>query len=162
MTIFLIAVGLIVAIVGFVGAMIPVVPGPLISFASLIILSFARDWEPFSIAFLIGAALITAVVSLMDNVFPAVGAKRYGASKAGVLFSIAGMLAGLIFFPPWGIFLGAFVGVFAGEILGGVALKQALRAGWGVFLGTMAAICLKVAFTGAVLFVYVYKLIWPA
>lgn len=161
MTSILIALGLIVAIIGFIGSIVPVVPGPFISYASLIVMSFARDWEPFSAAFLIATAAAAGVVSLLDNVFPAVGARRYGASKAGVWSAVLGMLAGLLFFPPWGIFIGAFAGVFIGEMVGGVAIKQALRAGWGVFIGTMAAICFKVAFTGAVLFVYVYRMIWP-
>ena len=161
MTVFLISIGLVLAVVGFVGAIVPVIPGPFISFSSLIVLSWAKDWEPFGAVFLVVMCALTVAASVMDSIFPAVGAKKYGASKLGVWGSVLGMIVGMIFFPPWGIFIGAFAGVFAGEILQGVAVGQAIRAGWGVFLGNMAAIGVKMAFTGAVLCLYIYKIVWP-
>ena len=115
MTVFLISIGLVLAVVGFIGAIVPVIPGPFISFSSLIVLSWARDWEPFGTAFLITMAALTVAASVMDSIFPAVGAKKYGASKLGVWGSVLGMIVGMIFFPPWGIFIGAFAGVFAGK-----------------------------------------------
>jgi len=158
MTIALIILGLLIALIGFIGCILPVIPGPPLSYAALIILSLAKQWEPFSIAFLIIMGALMLAVSLVDYVFPAIGAKRYGASKAGVWFSIIGMLVGIFFIPPWGMFIGAFAGALIGELLVGKGGKKALQAGWGVFVGNMVSIGFKLAFSGVVIFFYVKEM----
>jgi len=154
----LIILGLIFALVGLFGCILPVIPGPPLSFLGLIILSYAKNWEPFSSAFLIIMAGLTILVTILDYVVPVAGAKRYGASKLGVWFSIIGMIIGLFFFPPWGIFIGAFVGALAGEVVVGKKGKKALRAGWGVFVGNVVGIGLKLALSGVMLFFYIKEM----
>jgi uncharacterized protein YqgC (DUF456 family) len=158
MTIALVILGLIVALIGFVGCILPVIPGPPVSYAALIILSLAKKWEPFTITFLIIMGALMLAVSVVDYVFPAIGAKRYGASKAGVWFSIIGMLVGIFFIPPWGMFIGAFGGAIVGELLVGKGGKKALKAGWGVFVGNMVSIGFKLAYSGVVIFFYVKEM----
>jgi len=41
----LIIIGLLLAILGFVGCLLPVLPGPPLSYIALLVLSFARDWQ---------------------------------------------------------------------------------------------------------------------
>jgi uncharacterized protein YqgC (DUF456 family) len=111
--------GLIAAIAGLAGSILPVIPGPPLSFLALILVSWARDWEPFGAAFLLIMAFAMVVVSLLDYILPVNAAKRYGASKAGLWGSIAGLIMGLFFFPPWGMILGTIIGAFAGELIAG-------------------------------------------
>lgn len=139
---------------GLAGCILPVIPGPPFSFLALIILSWAKDWEPFSSTFLIIMAGLTILLTILDYVVPVRGAKKYGASKLGLWGSIIGMLIGLFFFPPLGILIGAIVGAFAGELIAGKEVKKALRAGWGVFVGNMLVIVLKLTFSGVILFFY--------
>jgi len=101
---------------------------------------------------------LTIVVTILDYVVPASGAKKYGASKLGIWGSIIGMLFGLFFFPPWGMLIGAIGGALAGELAAGKEGKKALRAGWGVFVGNMVSIGLKLAFSGVILFFYVKEM----
>lgn len=150
----LIILGLLFAMVGLAGCILPVIPGPPFSFLALIILSWAKDWEPFSSTFLIIMAGLTILLTILDYVVPVRGAKKYGASKLGLWGSIIGMLIGLFFFPPLGMLIGAIVGAFAGELIAGKEVKKALRAGWGVFVGNMLVIILKLAFSGVILFFY--------
>ena len=154
----LIIVGLLLALIGLVGCVLPGIPGPPLSFLALIILCYAKHWEPFSSTFLIVMAGVTILMTMLDYVVPAAGAKKYGASKLGVWGSIVGMLLGLFFFPPWGMLIGAFLGALGGELVVGKEGKKALRAGWGVFLGNMAGIVLKLAFCGVMLFLYVKEM----
>lgn len=155
MTTVLIILGLLFALVGLIGGMLPVIPGPPLSFLALIILSYAKNWKPFSITFLLIMAGLMLLVTLLDYVIPAGGAKKYGASKSGVWGSVIGMLLGIFLFPPWGMLIGAMLGALAGELVAGKEGKKALQAGWGVFVGTIVAIGLKLAFSGVVLFFYV-------
>jgi uncharacterized protein YqgC (DUF456 family) len=158
MTITLIILGLIIALLGIIGCIFPLIPGPPLSYASLFILSIAKKWEPFSATFLILMGAVLVIVSVVDYVFPAIGAKRYGASKTAIWYSIIGMLVGVFFIPPWGMFIGAFAGAVVGELIVGKKGKAALRSSWGIFVGTIASIGVKLAFCSAVLFFYVRAL----
>jgi uncharacterized protein YqgC (DUF456 family) len=144
--------GLIAAIAGLAGSILPVIPGPPLSFLALILVSWARDWEPFGAAFLLIMAFAMVVVSLLDYILPVNAAKRYGASKAGLWGSIAGLIMGLFFFPPWGMILGTIIGAFAGELIAGKNGKLALRAAWGALIGNLLVTGLKLFYSGVILF----------
>jgi uncharacterized protein YqgC (DUF456 family) len=154
----LIILGLLFALIGLIGCILPVIPGPPLSFFSLIILSYAKNWEPFSTTFLIIMAGLTILATFLDYVVPAIGAKKYGASKLGIWGSIIGMIFGLFIFPPWGVLVGAIIGALAGELVGGKKGGKALRATWGVFVGNIMGVGLKLAFCGTILFFYIKEM----
>lgn len=155
MTVALITLGLLCAVAGVIGCILPVIPGPALSFISLFIISYAKNWEVFSTAFLVTMGIFTILLTILDYAVPIFGAKKFGASKSGIWGSMIGMLLGFIFFPPFGIFIGTFFGALAGELIAGKDSKKALRAGWGSFIGNITAIGIKLAFTGVVLFFYI-------
>jgi len=159
LTILLIIAGLLFALLGIIGCILPVIPGPVFSFISLLMLSYSKDWQVFSQTFLIVMGVLTVMLGMVDYVLPLLGAKTYNASKYGLWGSVLGMLAGIFFFPPWGLFLGAFAGAIGGEIIAGKDGKKALRVGWGIFLGNMAVLIFKLSFCGAALFFYVKKIL---
>jgi uncharacterized protein YqgC (DUF456 family) len=154
-TAFITGFGLILSIAGLAGCIFPILPGPPLSYIALIILSFAKDWEPFGAAFLIVMGVITLLATFLDYFVPAIEAKRYGASRLGIWGSMIGLLIGLFAFPPLGMFIGGFIGAVAGELLSGREGAKALRAGWGVFLGNLISIGLKMALCGVMTFFYV-------
>lgn len=154
----LIIFGLILAIVGLIGCVLPMVPGPPLSYIALITLSFARNWEPFSATFLLVMGVLTVLTLVLDYVVPAAGAKKYGASKWGIWGSVIGMIVGIFVFPPFGLFLGGFGGAVAGELLAGKGNEAALRAGWGVFIGNVVGTGIKLGFCAVLLFYYVAKM----
>ena len=151
----LVILGLLVALIGLAGCILPVVPGPPLSFLALILISIAKHWHAFSPQFLYIMAGLTILVTVLDYVVPAAGARKYGASKLGVWGSIIGMFVGLLFCPPWGMIFCAFLGALVGELIVGKEGKQALRAGWGVFVGNMIGVGLKLALSFVMLFYYV-------
>jgi len=154
----LIILGLILAVMGLIGCILPIIPGPPLSFISLLILSLARDWTPFSPTFLIVMGALTAITFILDYIIPVVGARKYGATKYGLWGSILGMILGLFFFPPFGLFLGGFIGAMAGELLAGKKGDEALKAGLGVFIGTLLATGLKFGLCGVMLFFYLREM----
>jgi len=154
----LIILGFFLSLAGLAGCVLPVVPGPPLSFCALIVLSVVKDWEPFGWVFLVIFGGVTALVTLLDVLIPLVGARKYGASRAGVWGSAVGMIVGLVVLPPWGMFFGAFLGALAGELMVRPGRGQALRSGWGVFVGTMVGIGLKLALSGMMLFFYVKEM----
>lgn len=151
--------GMFLAISGLIACIIPVIPGPPLAYASLLVLSVARDWQPFSVTFLVVMGIATVLVLVLDYVVPAAGAKKYGATKFGVWGSILGMLIGLFVFPPFGLFIGGFVGAMAGELYAGKGGDDAFRAGLGVFMGNLVSIGIKMALCGIILFFYLKALL---
>ena len=98
-----------------------------------------------------GAAMI--VVSILDYVIPMVGAKRFNCSKYGVLGVAVGTIAGL-FFLPFGLVLGPFLGAFIVELIVKRSVADAAIGGIGALLGFLASVLLRMLLCAGML-VYV-------
>lgn len=141
-------------IVGFIGCIVPAIPGPILGFLSLIMISISGQWQlfPWWTLLLLGAfALFTTVI---DNILPVWASKKSGAGKSGVWGSVFGMIVGSFLFPPFGTIIGAFVGALLGELLFNRSNERPLKAAFGVFKGTMLGILIKIAAIGATAFFY--------
>ena len=137
-----IALGAILLLIGFVGSIIPVLPGVACAYAALWTLyptSYALTGER-----LLVGGIVASVVIVLDYVVPALGAKKFECSMWGVFGCMAGTIVGL-FFAPFGIILGPFLGAVAGELIAGKALSAAMRGGIGALLGFLAGVVLKFA-----------------
>jgi uncharacterized protein YqgC (DUF456 family) len=138
----LLTVGLLLMIIGLIGAFLPVAPGLPFSYGGLLILQFL--YTPFSLIFLIVWALIVVLVGfVLDNVIPAWSTKKFGGSAYGVTGSIIGLIAGL-FFPPLGLVVGPLAGAFIGELIAGNTSDKAIKSALGAFVGFLASTGLKV------------------
>jgi uncharacterized protein YqgC (DUF456 family) len=135
-------IGIIFMLVGIAGCLLPLLPGPPLSFAGLLILQL-RETSPYSTEFLLWWAGITAVVTILDYFIPIYGTKKFGGSRYGVWGSGIGLVAGL-FFPPVGIILGPFIGAFIGEMIFSNNSQVAFKAALGSFLGFLIGTLLKV------------------
>lgn len=155
----LIVLGGLLQLVGLAGCVLPWVAGPPLNFIGLILLSIAKGWKPFSPKFLIIMGGLTALTVFLDYAMPLAGARRFGASKRGFWGALVGMLLGAWAFPPFGLILGAFAGAVVGEISAGKNQSSALRAGWGVFVGTMAALAVKLIVSGVMTFYFIRALL---
>ena len=145
-------------IVGLVGCVIPVIPGPPISFIGLLLLHFSKYAE-YSFEFLLMFGLIAVIVTVLDYIVPIWGTKKFGGSKAGMWGAAIGLVLGLIFLPPLGIIIGPFAGAVIGEALTGKEAAKAFRAGLGSLLGLMMGIGLKLAASVTMTFYFVKDLI---
>ena len=152
----LIIIGLLVSIVGLIGCVIPALPGPPLSFLALVILELAIE-NAFSLDFYYLWGGITIVVVILDYVLPILGAKAYRASKFGIWGSIIGMIVGIIFFPPFGMILGLFIGAVAGEVFAGKKEWEALKVGSATFFASMLMIFIKLAVSGMMLYYYLKR-----
>jgi uncharacterized protein YqgC (DUF456 family) len=155
MDILLIILGVFLILTGVIGSVIPGIPGPPVAYIGLLIQVFKTD-NPFTPRFLIIWALITIAASILDYIVPAIGTRKFGGSKRGVWGSIIGLFAGIFFFPPIGLVVGPFLGAFLGELTGGKETQDALKAGFGSFMGFLAGTTLKLVVTGVMAY-YFFK-----
>lgn len=136
----------ILMILGLIGCIVPAMPGPPLSFIGLLMIAIAQDFaEPLTSNLVLIMAVLMVAVTILDYIIPVAGAKKYGASKWGIWGAILGMIIGILFFPPLGIIVGAFLGAVVIELMIGKSGKEALKAGWGTFLGTLLGTILKLA-----------------
>ena len=154
---FLIALGIISLLLGLAGGILPIIPGPPLSYLGILFLHFTSRYS-FDSNFLWIWAGVTVVVYVLDFVIPAWGTKKFGGSKKGVWGSILGLIIGMIFFGPFGIILGPFVGAFAGELIAGKDQQSALKAGFGSFLGFLTGTLLKLIVSGMMTWYFFGKL----
>jgi len=103
-------------LVGLLGSVIPVLPGPPLSYIGLLLLQWS-GYGGFSPVFLWVWAAITAAVTVMDYLLPALMTKKFGGSRAAILGSVLGLIVGMLFFPPLGLLIGSFLGALAGELI---------------------------------------------
>lgn len=90
----------------------------------------------------------------MDYFIPLIGAKKYGTSKWGIYGSIVGMIIGA-FLSPLGMLLGALIGAILIEWVVSRKEKQALKAGWGIFIGTILGSILKLVVSGVMAYYFI-------
>ena len=144
MDIALLILGLFLMLVGILGSFLPILPGPPISWLGLLLLHLTtavpEDWTLLGIT---GA--IALVVLALDYIIPAVGTKKFGGSKSGIIGTTIGLLVALVFpvFGPVGIIIWPFIGAFVGELLNKSDKKTAVKAAFGSFLGFITGTFLK-------------------
>jgi len=150
--IFLIS-GIILMILGIIGCLVPVLPGPPLSFLGLILLPISR-FGHFPRSTLITLGVIAVVVTILDYIVPVWGTKKFGGSKYGTRGATVGLIIGL-FLGPMGIVIGPFIGAFVGEMIFKDDLNYAAKAGFGSLLGFLTGIGLKLAASFIMTFYFV-------
>ena len=141
---FLLVIAIILILVGLLGCILPIIPGPPLSFLGLLILHFT-DFAEYTTNFLLILAFIAIIVTVLDYIVPIWGTKKFGGSKAGMWGATIGMIIGIIFLGPLGLILGPLVGAIIGESIKGANNKDAFRSGLGAFLGFLFGVGLKLA-----------------
>ena len=152
-----VVLGAILMIAGLVGCILPILPGPPLSFVGLLLLQFQSE-PPFTWSFIILWAGIATIVTILDYLIPAYGTKKFGGSREGVWGSIIGLFVGLFFFPPFGIIIGPLAGALVGEMIRGTEQKNALRAAFGSFIGLLGGILLKLIASGIMTYYFVINM----
>ena len=153
----LLILGIIFMIIGIIGCLVPVLPGPPLSFLGLVFLHLSR-FGHFTTPILITLGAITVVVTVMDYIVPVWGTKKFGGSKYGTRGATVGLIIGF-FLGPLGIIIGPLIGAFAGEMIFKDDLSYAFKAGFGSLLGFLTGIGLKLAASFVMTFYFVKELI---
>ncbi len=130
-------------LLGLLLTFVPFVPATLVillaAFLRELLLGFqGLSWETW---LLLG--LLALLAMTLDNLAALLGARRYGAGRAGLWGAFLGGLLGL-FFGVLGVLLLPFLLAWLLEYLSGRRPKEALRAAWGTLVGLMGGVVAKV------------------
>jgi hypothetical protein len=158
MDLFLTILAAFFVILGIIGSFLPVLPGPLTSWIGLLIFHLT-EVVPMNWTFL-GLTLFVAItIWILDYIIPAIGTKRFGGSKAGMIGTSIGLIIGLLAPIPGGIIIGPFVGALIGELLNKSEFDKALKAAFGSFLGFLASTFIKFIVALVFLGLFIVKIV---
>jgi uncharacterized protein YqgC (DUF456 family) len=151
----LVAIGIIFIIVGLIGCILPIIPGPPLSFIGLLFLHFSA-FRDFTSNFLLLMGVVAVIVTIIDYIVPIWGTKKFGGSKAGVWGATLGLIAGIFFFPPIGIIIGPLAGAIIAEVTRGKEFSKSFRAGLGSLFGFLLGTGIKLIASGIMTY-YFFK-----
>jgi uncharacterized protein YqgC (DUF456 family) len=157
-------------VVGLVGTILPMLPGPMLILAAAVwhvlamhywlhVADPGMGWPGMAIL-----VIFVVAAQILETASSAMGAKYFGSTKWGIWGALAGGLVGIFLAPPVGIFLGPVLGALAAEmIIAKRELKPAAKSSWGTLLGTVAGLLLKAGLGLAMVgyfFLDVFLLAW--
>ena len=148
MDIALLIFGLILMIAGILGSFLPVLPGTPVSWVGLLLL-YLTEAVPNDWWFLGITLLVALVVFAMDYIIPAMGTKKFGGTRAGMIGTTLGLVVAIVFpvLGILGIIIWPFLGAFLGELLNKADQQSALKAAFGSFIGFLTGTFLKFVVT---------------
>jgi uncharacterized protein len=153
----LIYIGLLLTtLVGVVGAVVPVMPGPSLILGASIVAGFVYNWDDLTIS-LIVASVVLVMCFAIEQLSGIWGAQKAGASHWGQIGSIVGLFLGFFGLLPAlplggplvGMFFGPFIGAVVGELLyprqvpASDRFSISLKAGVGIVLGSVIGLILQ-------------------
>jgi uncharacterized protein len=152
-TVLLWILAVVLVLAGLAGLVLPLLPGPVLLFAGLLLAAWIEDFVHVGAGTLTALGIMAALTYACDVAGTAFGAKRYGASRRAILGAAIGGLAGLVF-GLVGILIGPFIGAVIGEFSSGPGIRAATRAGWGATVGLALAAAAKLALGVAMIGVF--------
>jgi uncharacterized protein YqgC (DUF456 family) len=155
--ILLLTLGIVLIILGFIGCILPVLPGPPISFLALISINYSK-WGTFDSDLLWMLGGIAVAVTILDYIVPIWGTKKFGGSKRGMWGATIGLFIGL-FLGIFGIISGPFLGAFLGELSLNNNSKKAFKAALGALIGFFMGVGMKLLASGIITYYFIEQII---
>lgn len=141
---FLLILAVILLLAGLAGSFLPVLPGPPLAYAGVLLARFGGGLE-YGDRFLFTWGVLMLIITVLDYVLPGITVKWGRGSKRAVQGANIGVFIGL-FLGPAGILLGPFFGAFIGELSMGKNANQAFRPAFFAFLGFLGGVFIKLCF----------------
>ena len=146
---FLAISAIICGVVGIIGAVVPIIPGTILSYAGLV-LAFCTEHSSISEGTLWLWGAISLIVIILDYILPGYFSKVFGGSKAGIMGATIGVLIGAVV-------MGPFVGAVVGEMINERRpLDKALIVGFGSLLSFFVGTGIKLIAAGWMMY-YIWK-----
>lgn len=152
----LVSLAVILLILGLLGCVLPVIPGPPLSWIGLIV-SYYTSYGNYSTSVIVWTGVFALVATILDYIFPIWTTKKMGGTKRGVWGATVGLLLGIALFPTLGIIIGPFVGALLGEYTNKNITNPWLSA-TGSFIGFLLGIGLKFAVSGIITYHFVVEI----
>ncbi|NHN30398.1 DUF456 domain-containing protein [Paenibacillus agricola] len=130
-------------IVGMIGAVYPIFPGAVAIYAAFFVYGWMVSFEPLGVWFWVIQTTIFIALIVADYAVGALGVKKFGGSRASMIGSTIGLIAGPFVIPVAGLLLGPFLGAVIAELIIGTEFKKSLSVGLGALVGLLSSVAVK-------------------
>lgn len=121
-------------------------PGNFVILGASMLYGWYGGFQEITVKIIIILIVLALVGELIEFLLGILGSKKYESSNraivGSIIFGIIGAVLGAPFFFGIGAVVGAFAGAFAGAIIvelsQGKKMDEALKSGWGAFIGRVA------------------------
>ncbi len=145
-------------VAGALGTLLPFLPGCPLIFAGALLYAWHTGFAVVSWKILFVLLALTLLSEVLEKVAALIGAKRYGASRWGLIGALLGGIGGVILAGPLGLIFGPFLGAVVLELLHGRALTGAFRAGFGALIGMLGGVLGKLLIALIMIGVFLHRL----
>ena len=143
---------------GLIGAVAPVIPGPILVLAGALLYAWHGDFLIITWGTLGVLATLTVVSQVLDYAASIIGARAFGASRWGMVGGCVGALAGFLLANILGAIAGLFLGACLFEFARGRDMKTSARVGLGTLIGFLAGTVGKILITVVMIAIFVLQL----
>jgi len=123
--------------------LVPLVPATLVILLGAFLHELLLGFRELSLESWLLLGALALLATLLDNLAALVGARRYGASRAGLWGAFLGGILGLSLGAA-GVLVLPFLLAWLFEYLSGRRAEEALRAAWGTLVGLLGGVVAKV------------------
>lgn len=121
-------------------------PGNFVILGASLLYGWYGGFQEITVKIIIILIVLALAGELIEFLLGIAGSKKYESSNraivGSIIFGIIGAVMGAPFFFGMGAVVGAFAGAFAGAIIvelsQGKNMDEALKSGWGAFIGRVA------------------------
>jgi uncharacterized protein YqgC (DUF456 family) len=157
-TIVLWTVAIVLIAIGFVGTIVPAVPGVTLIFAGMALGAWIDGFARIPVWVVVILGAFAAIAWTVDFAAAALGAKRVGASGRAIVGAALGTIAG-IFTGLWGLVFMPLVGAAIGEYSVQRDLRRAGKVGVATWIGLLLGTAVKIAIVFTMVGIFVTALL---
>ncbi len=148
---------LLIMLVGLSGIILPIIPSTPIIWLGALIYAIFDGFESITWILLLIFAALTALSLVLDYFGGIIGAKKFGATKWGVIGSIIGSIGGFLGGSIIGLIIGPFLGAVLFEIFFGKDYKAAFKSGMGTIIGFLGGAISKLVIGVIMIGIFIWK-----
>lgn len=148
---------LLIMLGGLAGIILPIIPSTPLIWLGVLIYAVCDGFYRISWPLLLIFALLTFLSVILDYFGGVIGAKRFGATKWGMIGSIFGGIGGFFTGGIAGIIIGPFIGAVLLEIAIGKDFAGAFKSGVGTLVGFLGGAIAKLVIGVIMIGIFIWK-----
>jgi uncharacterized protein YqgC (DUF456 family) len=154
-----ISLAIVFILIGIIGAFVPVLPGSLLVWFTILIYAIVEGWDAITPLIFIIITIIAAITGSANIWLSLLGAKTGGASGQSLVLGIIGSLIGLVVFSLIGSIVGYALGIILGEYLKHKDWNLALKASFGGLAGWGLSTAIKAGGSIIILILFLWRVL---
>ncbi len=150
-------ISLLIMLGGLAGIVLPVIPSTPLIWTGVLIYVVCDRFESISWSIVLIFGVLTILSVVLDYFGGVIGAKKYGATRWGLIGSVIGGIAGFFMGGIVGLVFGPFFGAVLFELIFGKDLRGAFKSGVGTLVGFLGGVIVKLVISVVIIGIFLIK-----